>query len=183
LCLHAGSSPKLQYNARPGLSPTLGEAIADTIRPVSSVYVLALYLFSRILMRHPTLRVVMAESALSWGMLYLEWADHQAKGDRLAREGYDLTPSQLFRRQCYFNAWYDKLSPFMSYIGANNILWSNNFPLVSSTWPRTRETIQRCFQGLNAQDRHQILWQNAASLYRLTDAEANEPHEMAAGHG
>lgn len=183
VCLHAGSSPKLQYDARRGLTPTLSAAIADTIRPVSSVYVLALYLFSRILMRHPTLQLVLAESALSWGMLYLEWADHQANGDRLVREDYELTPSQLFRRQCYFNSWYDELAPFVSYVGADNILWSSNFPLVSSTWPRTREIIDQCFVGLSDQDRRRILWQNAANLYRITASDATEHYEMAAGHG
>jgi predicted TIM-barrel fold metal-dependent hydrolase len=167
LCLHAGASPQLQYAAHSGLPPVLVDAIASTIRPVSSVYVLALYLFSRILMRHPTLHVVLAESALSWGMLYLEWADHQAKGDRLSREGYDLTPSELFRRQCYFNAWYDELAPFASYVGADNILWSTNFPLTSSSWPRTEQTIDRCFQGIGEEERRQILWENAAELYRI----------------
>lgn len=167
LCLHAGSSPTLRYEPYAGLAPKLAEALSAVTRPVSSVYVLGLYLFSRILLRHPKLRVVLAESALSWGMLYLEWADHQFEHDGLAREGYELTPLQMFHRQCYFNAWYDEVAPFAPYIGVDNILWSSNLPLATSTWPKTQETIDRCFKGVSPEAREKVLWKNAAELYRL----------------
>lgn len=167
LCLHAGASPSLQYAPYAELAPTLAAALNGVTKQVSSVFVLGLYLFSRVLLRHPKLRVVLAESALSWGMLYLEWADHQFEHDGLHREGYELKPSEMFRRQCYLNGWFDQVAPFEQYLGAENILWSSNFPMVSSTWPRTRETIERSFSGVSAQTRELVLWKNAASLYRL----------------
>jgi predicted TIM-barrel fold metal-dependent hydrolase len=167
LCLHAGASPGLQYAPFSGLTPTLAEALNAVTKPVSSVFVLGLFLFSRVLLRHPKLRVVLAESALSWGMLYLEWADHQFEHDGLAREGYELKPSEMFRRQCYFNAWFDEVAPFAPYLGAEHILWSTNLPLATSTWPRTQETIHRCLRDVPADEREKVLWKNAASLYRL----------------
>jgi predicted TIM-barrel fold metal-dependent hydrolase len=131
------------------------------------VFVLALFVFSRILLRHPRLQVVFAESALSWGMLYLEWADHQFEHDGLAREGYQLTPLEMFHRQCYLNAWFDDVAPFAPYLGSDRILWSTNLPLATSTWPGTQDTIDRCLQGLSSEARDQVLWKNAASLYKL----------------
>jgi predicted TIM-barrel fold metal-dependent hydrolase len=167
LCLHAGASPTLQYAPLPELKPTLAEALDAVTKPVSSVFVLGLYLFSRVLLRHPKLRLVLAESALSWGMLYLEWADHQFEHDGLAREGYELKPSQMFRRQCYFNSWFDLVAPFAPYVGADHILWSTNLPLATSTLPRTQETIRRCLQDISDDAREKVLWKNAASLYRI----------------
>ena len=167
LCLHAGASPGLQYPPSSELKPTLAEALNAVTKPVSSVFVLGLFLFSRILLRHPQLRVVLAESALSWGMLYLEWADHQFEHDGLAREGYDLKPSEMFRRQCYFSAWFDQVAPFAPYLGAERILWSTNLPLATSTWPRTQDAIDRCMRDVAPAAREKILWQNAAGLYRL----------------
>lgn len=167
VCLHAGASPELQSPLPAQMKPALAAAIDAATKPVSSVFVLSLYSFSRILLRHPKLRLVLAESALSWGMLYLEWADHQFEHDGLAREGYGLTPSQMFKRQCFFNSWYDPVAPFTDYIGAENILWSTNFPLANSTWPRTRETIDHCFKDVAPQAREKVLWKNAAELYRL----------------
>ncbi|MBM4264059.1 MAG: amidohydrolase [Deltaproteobacteria bacterium] len=167
VCLHAGASPELQTPLPPSVKPTLAAAMDAATKPVSSVFVISLYSFSRVLLRHPKLRFVLAESALSWGMLYLEWADHQFDHDGLSREGYDLNPSQMFKRQCFFNSWYDPIAPFTDYIGADHIMWSSNLPLANSTWPRTQETIDHCFKGVTAADRERVLWKNAERLYRL----------------
>ncbi|HWO42271.1 MAG TPA: amidohydrolase family protein [Candidatus Eisenbacteria bacterium] len=167
VCLHAGASPELQYAPGPALGAPLAEALDAVTRPVSSVFVLSLYSFSRVLLRHPGLRLIFAESALSWGMLYMEWADHQFDHDGLAREGYDLKPSEMFRRQCFLTSWFDQIAPFAPYVGADHILWATNFPLATSTWPRPHETIERCFRGVSAEAREKILWGNAARLYRL----------------
>lgn len=167
LCFHAGASPALQNEMPAGISAARGAALEEVQRPVSSVYVLNLLLFSRILLRHSKLQVVMTESALSWGMLDLEWADHQFGHDGLAEEGYDVTPSEMFHRQCYLNAWYDDVAPFAPYVGADRILWSTNLPQATSTWPRTQETIDRCFRGVAEGERDQVLWKNAASLYKI----------------
>jgi predicted TIM-barrel fold metal-dependent hydrolase len=125
-----------------------------------------------VLLRHPRLRLVLAESALSWGMLYMEWADHQFDHDGLAREDYDLKPSEMFRRGCYFTSWFDAVAPFANYVGADRILWCTKFPLATSTWPHTRESIERCFRGASPEIRERVLFENAARLYGLPNADA-----------
>ena len=167
VCLHAGASPELQYPPASGLSDRLAQALDAVTRPVSNVFVLSLYSFSRVFLRHPRLRVVLAESALSWGMLYMEWADHQFEHDGLAREGYDLKPSEMFRRNCFLTSWFDPVAPFLSYVGAEHILWSTKLPLATSTWPNTREALEQSFRDVSPEDKEKILWRNAAQLYRL----------------
>lgn len=167
LCLHAGSSPTLEYERYSELNPTLQKALTAVTKPVSSVYVLGLYLFSRILMRQPQLKVVLAESALSWGLLYLEWADHQADHDGLVREGFELTPSQMFHRQCYLTSWYDPVAPFAPFLHTANMMWSSNLPLATSTWPGTQKTIEHCFKDVSEKDRSMVLRDNAAKLYNI----------------
>lgn len=167
VCLHAGASPELQYPPSSGLSDRLAQALDAVTRPVSNVFVLSLYSFSRVFLRHPRLRVVLAESALSWGMLYMEWADHQFEHDGLAREGYDLKPSEMFRRNCFLTSWFDPVAPFLSYVGAEHILWSTKLPLATSTWPKTQIAIDNCFRDVAPEAREKILWRNAAQLYRL----------------
>ena len=169
LCLHSGSAPGLQNPRASAMAPVLAEALDAVTRPVSSVFVLSMLLFSRLLIRHPKLRVIFAESALSWGMLYLEWADHQFEHDGLRREGYELTPSQMFHRQCYLTSWFDAVAAFAPYVGVDRVLWSTNLPLATSTWPGTQGTIERCFRGVSEEDTKQILWNSAASLYRLDE--------------
>jgi predicted TIM-barrel fold metal-dependent hydrolase len=167
LCLHAGSSPRLQYAAREGLSPALAGALDAATRPVSSVYLITHFSFSKTLIEHPKLRVVMGESALSWGMLYMEWADHQFEHDGLPREGYEMKPSEMFKRQCFFTSWFDQVAPYADFYGYDKVLWATNYPLATSTWPRTRDTVARCLEGVSEANREKVLVENAAALYGI----------------
>jgi uncharacterized protein len=168
ICFHAGASRQIQIPAYEGYSPTLAAAFQSIARPASSVSVLVNLLISKILMRFPSLKVVLAESGLGWGAYLLEYTDFQATGDQLPQNGYELMPSELFKRQCYLVGWYDRASlRVRQYIGTENILWSSQFPLATSTWPNTREALARSFAGVADDDKQKILWQNAAKLYKI----------------
>jgi predicted TIM-barrel fold metal-dependent hydrolase len=168
ICFHAGASTAIQIPAYEGYSPTLASAFRAITRPASSVSVLVNLLISRILMRFPNLKVVLAESGLGWGAYLLEYTDYQATGDQLPQNGYDLMPSAMFKRNCYLVGWYDRASlRVRDYIGTENILWSSQFPLATSTWPRTRAALEQSFDGLPDVDRNKILWENAAKLYKI----------------
>ncbi len=168
VCFHAGGSTAIQIPAYEGYSPILAGAIQAITRPASSVSVLVNLLISKILMRFPGLKIVLAESGLGWGAYLLEYTDFQATGDQLPQNGYDLMPSELFKRQCYLVGWYDKASlRVRNYIGVDNILWSSQFPLATSTWPNTQEALAKSFTDVSEIDRKKILWDNAAQLYKI----------------
>jgi uncharacterized protein len=168
ICFHAGASTAIQVPPYEHYSPTLAAAFQAITRPVSTVSVLVNLLISKILMRFPALKVVLAESGLGWGAYLLEYTDYQAKGDQLPRHGYDLTPSEMFRRQCFLVGWYDQASiKTRRYIGTENILWSTQFPLATSTWPASKDTMAQCFTGVSDGERKKIVWENAAKLYKI----------------
>jgi uncharacterized protein len=168
VCFHAGASRAIQFPPYAGFSPQLSAAMEAITRPVSSVLVVANFLYSRILFRFPKLKVVFAETSLAWGAYEMELADHQFERQRLHTEGYDMKPSELFRRQCYLTGWFDKTGlQTRYYIGLDNLLWATNFPLATSTWPTSRDIIGRCFEGVSDDERRQVLVGNAAKLYKL----------------
>jgi predicted TIM-barrel fold metal-dependent hydrolase len=168
LCFHAGASPRIQLRPGEHFSPPVAAAFTDIVRSVSSIAVLANFLFSRVLYRFPKLNVVFAESSLGWGAYELEYADYQSAADGLPGEGYPLKPSELFQRQCYFTCWYDRMSlRVRRYLGTANILWATNFPSVASTWPHSRQRIEAGFKDIVEDEKQQILWRNAAKLYSL----------------
>jgi predicted TIM-barrel fold metal-dependent hydrolase len=168
VCFHAGATKAIQFPAYEGFSPGLAAAMEAITRPASSVLIVANLLYSRILTRFPNLKVVFAETSLAWGAYELELADHQFERQRLHTEGYELMPSELFRRQCFYTGWFDQTGiDTRKYIGVDNILWSSNFPLATSTWPNSREVIDRCFNGVPEAERDRMLWGNAAKLYQL----------------
>jgi predicted TIM-barrel fold metal-dependent hydrolase len=168
VCFHAGASPKMQFPAYQDLSPGQAAALAALTRPVSSVQLVANFLYSKILMRYPRLKVIFAETSLGWGAYEIETADHQFERQRLSKEGYDMTPSEMFHRQCYLVGWYDRSAvESRRYLGVDNILWCTNFPQATSTWPTTHDFLSRNFQGVPDNERAKMLWSNAAQLYKL----------------
>jgi uncharacterized protein len=168
VCFHAGASRDIQFPPYPGFSPQIAAAMEAITRPVSTVLVIANFLFSRILERFPRLKVVFAETSLAWAAYELELADHQFERQRLHTEGYDLLPSQLFKRQCHLVGWFDKTGlKTRHHIGLENMLWSTNFPQATSTWPESRQTIARCFEGVPESERRQVLVGNAARVYNI----------------
>ena len=168
LCFHSGASPKIQMRPDENFSPAVARAFSGIVRSVSSIAVLANFLFSRVLYRFPNLKVVFAESSIGWGAYEIEYADYQSAADGLPQEGYPLKPSELFQRQCYFTCWYDRESlRVRRFPGSANILWSTHFPLDTSKWPATRQHLGSAFSGVPEKEKRQILWENAAKLYSL----------------
>jgi predicted TIM-barrel fold metal-dependent hydrolase len=168
VCFHAGASRDIEFPPYEGFSPELASALEALTRPVSSVLVVANFLYSRILHRFPRLKVIFAETTLAWGAYELELADHQFERQRINTEGYDLKPSELFQRQCHLVGWFDATGiKTRHHIGLDNILWSTNFPQTTSTWPESRKAIERCFDGVPESERRQMLADNAARLYKL----------------
>lgn len=172
ISFHSGASPRIQMRPGDDFSPGLAAAFSNVVRPVSSIAVVANFMISRVLHRFPKLKIVFAEGSLGWGAYEMEYADYQSDADGLPSEGYPLKPSELFRRQCYFTCWYDRISlRVRGYLGTANILWSSNFPLATSTWPDTRRRAELAFAELPEIEKRQIQWQNAAKLYSLESAE------------
>jgi predicted TIM-barrel fold metal-dependent hydrolase len=168
LCCHAGSVLRLQLPAHESFSPKLADALRSVTRSAESNFEVANLIFSRILARHASLRVVFAESALGWATYMVEVTEDSYRANRLELdEGYELKPTELINRQCYFTGWYDRVADLAGPIGAGNILWASNFPLANSTWPDCQKFIARSFEGVSDDDRRRILWDNAAELYGL----------------
>lgn len=168
VCFRAGSTPELfQFPSAPNMAPELAAAMQSATRSASAVFDLTNILFSRILLRFPQLKVVFAESTIAWGTFLLEYADHQYEQDHC---DYPLKPSEMFHRQCYLTTWYDQAAIHARHIGADNILWSTNFPAATSTWPETQKYVAKGMTGVSAAARQQILSGNAARLYKIAPA-------------
>lgn len=168
VCLGAGSSREMLFPAYPSLSPGLAASLEAMTRPISSVQVVANFLYSQILSRFPELKVIFAETSLSWCVYELETADHQFERQRLDQEGYDLKPSELFYRQCYMTGWYDRAAlQTRHFTGVDNFLWGTVMPMSTSSWPNTQDYLTQSFEGVPEDEKNKVLWGNAAKLYKL----------------
>jgi predicted TIM-barrel fold metal-dependent hydrolase len=51
------------------------------------------------------------------------------------------------------------------HIGVDNMLWGSDFPHAESTWPRSREFLERIFVGTPDVDVRKITSENAARMF------------------
>jgi predicted TIM-barrel fold metal-dependent hydrolase len=128
-------------------------------------------IFAGVLERFPRLKFVSAENDISWAPHLFERAD---KYFRRFKQGYtaalSLRPSEYFRRQLYATFIDDPMGLKTYHLtgGADNFMWSTDYPHQASTFPRTQEFVEREFQGVPEGDKKKILRDNAAQLYGFT---------------
>ena len=52
-------------------------------------------------------------------------------------------------------------------LGVENIMWSSDYPHTVSTWPHSREVVERDFKGVPDDEKRMIVRENVARLYGL----------------
>ncbi len=170
VCFHAGSLPQLELAPYAGFAPRLSEAMRAITRPAGSTSIISNLITSRVLERHPKLKVVFGESGAGLISYILEVADYAFVQRGLKRQfNYEAALSEFFRRNCYAVSWYDSvgLRQTCEYVGAANVLWASNFPLATSTFPDSRSFVRRVSESVPQAIADRVLWANAAQLYKI----------------
>ncbi|MCU0272238.1 MAG: amidohydrolase [Acidimicrobiales bacterium] len=170
LCLHVGSS-----GTSPATSP---DAPSDTIGVLFFGYAMFAavdWLYSRIPVRFPDLRIVLSEGGIGWVAGLLDRLEHVRKYDSMYGTWNDveLSPADTFRRNFWVCA-IDDPSAFVQrdVIGVENILVESDYPHADSTWPHTQEKLAVQLQGLPEADVERITWRNASEVFRHPVPEA-----------
>ena len=82
--------------------------------------------------------------------------------------GMTMLPREYFRRQMYATFFNDPPSRYvLGHWGESNCMWSNDFPHKNSTWPKSREVLDRDLGALPAERRAKLLCDNVRELYKL----------------
>jgi predicted TIM-barrel fold metal-dependent hydrolase len=135
--------------------------------PMEVMLTLGEILTSDLLDRHPRLRFVLAEADTGW----LPWmlARLDRGHERYSRQDNmptELKPSEYFRRNFSAAFIMDRVGVFArEFIGVDNLMWSSDYPHTDSTWPHSRESIARDFEGVTEAERVKMTCTNAAKLY------------------
>jgi predicted TIM-barrel fold metal-dependent hydrolase len=126
-------------------------------------------LCSGVLQRHPQLRIVSVEAEIGWLPWVLDRLDHNWHRHRFWTHN-ELTeePSASFHRQVLATFTKDFVGlRELDHIGADNVMWSNDFPHAESNWPNSKQLADEWLAGFDEPTRAKLLWQNAARLYGL----------------
>jgi predicted TIM-barrel fold metal-dependent hydrolase len=162
--LHVGSS---------GSSPsTSADAPPDVVGVLFFGYAMFAavdWLFSRIPVRFPDLRICLSEGGIGWVPALVDRLEHMLRYSDMygTWAGIDLTPAEVLRRNFWFCAIEDPTAfAARDRIGVERILLESDYPHCDSTWPDTQAVIANEIGHLPPDDVRRITWANAADLYR-----------------
>lgn len=144
----------------------LGHAVGQ---PVELILALGSVLTGGILSRFPKLRAAFHEGGCSWLPWWL-WALDERWEKWADRELFEQEekPSELFLRQCFVSVDpRERLAAHVvSELGDDNLVLSSDWPHDDSTYPHAIDTFLS-HEGLSAESKRKILWDNCARLYQL----------------
>jgi len=136
-------------------------------------------LFSGILPRFPELKVLSVESGVGFLPFLLEACDYTFEYGRVRRDRpeFELKPSEYFARQVYGCYIFEEQGPreVIDSIGADNILFETDYPHPVCLYGNVREKIDAALGDVSAEDRHKILFGNAAKLYNIDTPDVPPP--------
>jgi uncharacterized protein len=142
-----------------------------SVVPMQMDEILAGMIFSGILERHPNVTVVLGESGLGWIPYVLERMDHEYHKyyDRTEDVRLSSLPSEFFHRQMIATYEEDELGlGLVDRIGPDNVMWASDYPHGDSTWPHSRQAIEKSpLSRLDAATQRKILWDTAARIYQI----------------
>jgi len=128
-------------------------------------------IFAGVFDRVPALDLVVAEVDCGWVPYFKEQIDNNYR--RLAPvSDFRIAdvPSAYVERHVHFAYITDDFGvDHRDAVGVERMLWSSDYPHISSDWPHSWKTINETFAGVPIVERDAILAGNAQRLYGLVD--------------
>jgi predicted TIM-barrel fold metal-dependent hydrolase len=164
--LHVGSSGQTMLPSKDSPSEVL-----SALFTVSALASAVDWVFAKIPVRFPGLRIVLSEGGIGWVPMLLDRLDYIASeyvpgGMTDTWVGVRESPREVLLRNFWFAAYYDP-----STIGRldedvlAHVMYEADYPHADSAWPDTQEILRLQFQGLDPQVTEAVTFRNACALY------------------
>ena len=126
-------------------------------------------IFAGVLDRFPSLQFVMTEVDCGWTSYFAEQADdnymRHSKATLKDRQ-LQRMPSEYMRDHFLYTFITDMYGIANRHqIGVDRMLWSNDYPHITSDWPNSWKTVNAQFADVPAEEKHAILAGNALRVY------------------
>ncbi|WP_436778281.1 amidohydrolase family protein [Yinghuangia sp. YIM S09857] len=159
-----GSSPW------PGLGPDQKLAVGSSMMYLTNARVIANFIYSGVLERHPRLKIVSVESGIGWIPFFLEALEHQL-GETTpgSMDHLTLSPTEYFRRQIHACFWFENqdIARTIERVGADNVLFETDFPHPTCLYPDSLGIAARALEQLPPDVVRKVMQDNSARLYDL----------------
>jgi predicted TIM-barrel fold metal-dependent hydrolase len=126
------------------------------------------WLYAKIPVRFPGLRIALSESGLGWIPMLLDKLEYMARGGS-SWDDATIDPVDVLRRNFWFSTYYDpRALPASVEVGIDRIMVETDYPHYDSSWPDTQELLDRQLRALPAHDVELLTHRNAEALYRFS---------------
>jgi predicted TIM-barrel fold metal-dependent hydrolase len=166
LCMHIGSS-----STNPSASPDAPSGVGGTLAFNNSMASLADWLFSGKLIEFPKLKLAYSEGQIGWIPYALEradtvWDKHDAWQHSKAR--IPEPPSSYYYGRIFgcFTADHHGLHS-LAEVGEDNICFETDYPHTDTTWPNSREYIEKMLADFDDDVAYKVLRGNAIRMLEL----------------
>ena len=163
----ARGSRQLKFGEWPAKTRTAGEMMqmAAGIKGIL-IDLIAFGLFDR----HPELTIVSAENDAGWAAHVMDSADYNwhrvlsiTNTTRSKQE-----PSHYFHHNIKMTFMRDRAAiKTHEIVGTDSLMWGNDFPHQTSTWPHSKEALDVMFEGQPDDVRRAIVCDNVRKLYKI----------------
>ncbi len=165
VCLHFGSADSTLRAA-----PDAHIHTAVVLTGFSAVVPAVDWLYSRVPVRFPGLKIILSEGGISWVAGLLDRLDHVDRHAEIVDlwSASGLTPAEVVQRNFWF-CFLDDVTAFATRhrIGIENILCEVDYPHADSSWPNTQNMLADELRPLPDDEIEQVTWRNAANLLGL----------------
>lgn len=164
LNLHVGSSGTIQ---RPSSSSPV--EVTTALFPVNAVLAAVDWVFAKIPLRFPDLRITLSEGGISWVPAVLERLDraYRQRDASRAWESHDPHPGDVLREHFWFASIEDHAAfRMLDVIGEDHVLVESDYPHRDSTWPASQSMLRSELAHLPIQTIRKACFENASCLYR-----------------
>jgi predicted TIM-barrel fold metal-dependent hydrolase len=122
--------------------------------------------------RHPKLKFCLAESGTGWIPFVVQEMDYRYRRQFERKKSEDIPlkamPSEIFKRQVWATYQTDLVGlHLIQFFGEGHIMWGSDYPHPDSTWPFSREIIDKDSAHLSPEMKKKVIHDNAAALYGL----------------
>jgi predicted TIM-barrel fold metal-dependent hydrolase len=156
-----------------GRIPRFGEKehfLADMIMSkLAMAEPIAIAIFGGIFQRYPKLRFVTVESGVGWMAWAAEYMDRTWERQRYWTDSkITEKPSFYMDRNVYGSFIQDRVGILSRDLpGGRNIMWSSDYPHSETTFPKSRDIIERDFEGVPQAEIRMIAAERARKVYSV----------------
>ena len=163
--LHIGSSGSIP---RPSsVSPMI---VTAALFPLNGLTTVVDWIFTKIPLRFPDLKVVLSEAGVSWVPMIIERLTKEFRdieGQGMIWDPSDPTPVELLHRNFWFTSIEDPSAfRMLDIIGEDKVMLEMDYPHPDTSWPDTQALAQEGLAHLDPKVIMKLCFGNASRLYR-----------------